>query len=46
MLEILHFIFSNFWIWLGFTISATLICDRFRLITVEIFNKNNNKKQE
>jgi len=36
MLEILKFIFSNFWIWLGVIIIIAVICDGIAKIIVAV----------
>jgi len=54
MLEILQFIFSDFWIWLGTVILAGVIFSNFRLFTIKlrdskldkyIESKNKNKNE-
>jgi len=45
MLEILQFIFSNFWIWLGTVILIGAISEIPREIVTIIIRKKNDKKQ-
>lgn len=39
-MEILRFIFSSFWVWLGFTILVYLPLDAIRLIIVRLIRRS------
>lgn len=41
MLEFFQFIFSSFWIFLGFVIILAIVCDMIRDIFRAIFSKHN-----